>query len=487
MKFFIVPLALSATAVSPAMAFSPPSSSSTTLTPFNIHISSSSSSALSATPCNIGIFGGGTVGGGIVEIIESKREKFEQMTGKTLHVKKICVRDVDKPRDFALPEGCSVTTDYDEILNDDSLDIIVEVMGGTTKAKDVVEAALKKGRNVVTANKALIAAFMPEIEKLLTDINSGRDENVEFRYEAAVCGGIPIIRSLQSDFVGDEIEMISGIINGCTNFMLTAMDANGKSYDEALAEASELGYAEEDPTLDVGGFDARSKLKILMRLAYGIDVDEDEINCRGITELSKLDFQYAKMMGGSIKLIGVAKAVSKGKVAAFVSPAYVTSDDSLYAVNGATNAVEVISKNLQATTLIGQGAGRYPTANSCINDIVALAKGDKTPLPFNPPATDVQFVNNYESNFFIRLKYRDALGITRQCGEVCEKYGVSIHSILQNPITKRDDAAFVLITDKVPLSSVKKFCAEVEDFDWCRGPTFYMPVLREDWETAMVQ
>jgi homoserine dehydrogenase len=449
--------------------------------------STSSSSALSVEACNIGIFGGGTVGGGIVEILESKRERFEQMTGKTLLVKKICVRDLNKKRDFVVPEGCTVTTNYDDILNDDSLDIIVEVMGGTTQAKDVVMAALKKGRDVVTANKALIAAYMQDIETCLTDVNAGSDENVEFRFEAAVCGGIPIIRSLQSDFVGDEIQMISGIINGCTNFMLTAMDTRGKSYDEALQEASELGYAEEDPTLDVGGFDARSKLKILMRLAYGIDVDEDEISCRGITELSKLDFQYAKMMGGSIKLIGVAKAVSPGKVAAFVSPAYVTSDDSLYAVNGATNAVEVKSNNLQATTLIGQGAGRYPTANSCINDIVALAKGDKTPLPFNPPATAVQFVNNYESNFYIRLRYRDTLGITRQCGEVCEKYGVSIHSILQNPITKRDDAAFVLITDKVPLSSVKKFCAEIEDFEWCRGPTFFMPVLREDWETAMVQ
>jgi homoserine dehydrogenase len=436
---------------------------------------------------NIGIFGGGTVGGGIVDLLEKKRSYFEQLAGASIHVKKICVRDASKPRDFTIPDGCSVTENYDDLLNDDSLDILVEVMGGTTKAKDVVTTALKKGRNVVTANKALIAACMPELESLLEGINKGRDEPVEFRYEAAVCGGIPIIRSLQSDFVGDEIEMISGIINGCTNFMLTAMDVGGKSYDEALAEASALGYAEEDPTLDVGGFDARSKLKILMRLAYGIDVEENDISCRGITELTKLDFQYAKMMGGSIKLVGVARRVGKGKVAAFVSPAYVTSDDSLYAVSGATNAVEVISKNLQATTLIGQGAGRYPTANSCINDIVALAKGDKTPLPFNPPAIGVQFVNNYESNFYIRLRYRDALGITRQCGEICEKYGVSIHSILQNPITKQDDAAFVIITEKVPLSSVKKFCAEIEDFDWCRGPTFSMPVLREDWETAMVQ
>jgi len=445
-------------------------------------------SVLNMEDVKIGIFGGGTVGGGIVEIIESKREHFQQMTGKNLSVKTICVRDLEKARDFTVPEGCKITTEFDDILGDDSLDIVVEVMGGTTLANDVVCKALESGKDVVTANKALIAEKLGDIESLIAKVNEGKegDDSTEFRYEAAVCGGIPIIRTLQTDLVGDNIEMLSGIINGCTNFMLTAMDRDGKSYDEALSEASDLGYAEADPTLDVGGFDARSKLKIMMRLAYGIDVDEDEISCRGITELTALDFQYAKMMGGSIKLVGVAKASGDGKVAAYVSPAYITSSDSLFAVTGATNAVELISKNLQTTTLIGQGAGRYPTANSCINDIVSLAKGDKTPLPFNPAASGVEFVNNYESNFYIRLKYRDALGITRQCGEICEKYGVSIHSMLQNPITSRDDAAFAIITEKVPLSSVKKFCAEIEELDWCGGPSFYMPVLREDWDTALV-
>jgi homoserine dehydrogenase len=420
---------------------------------------------------NVGIFGGGTVGGGIVEILAKKSEYFEQMTGSTLNIKKICVRDASKPRDFELPEGCSVTTEYSDILEDESIDMVVEVMGGTTNAKDVVYAALKSGKDVVTANKALIAACLSEIEALLEQVNT----NVEFRYEAAVCGGIPIIRSLQSDFVGDDMQTVSGIINGCTNFMLTAMDRDGKSYDEALSEAADLGYAEEDPTLDVGGFDARSKLKILMRLAYGVDVDEDDIPCKGITDLSKLDFEYAKMMGGSIKLVGVAD-VQDGNVAAFVSPCYVSADDSLYAVNGATNAVELISKNLVSTTLIGEGAGRYPTANSCINDMVALAKGDKTPLPFNAASKGTKFTEDYESDFYIRLKYRDGLGITRQCGEVCEKHGVSIHSILQNPITKKDDAAFVLITEKVSASKIMKVCEDMEALDWCDG-SFFMPVL----------
>ena len=425
----------------------------------------------------LGIFGGGTVGGGIVEILTKKKSYFQQLTGKSIEVKKICVRDASKPRDFAVPDGCSIVTSYDDILNDDSIDMAVEVMGGTTDAKDVVMGALKNGKSVVTANKALIAADLAEIESVVASL----DDDTQFRYEAAVCGGIPIIRSMQSDFVGDNIQLMSGIINGCTNFMLTSMDRDGKSYDEALSQASELGYAEADPTLDVGGFDARSKLKILMRLAYGMDVEEDEISCRGITELTKMDFEYAKTLGGTIKLLGVAERNAEGAVSAYVSPCYVTNDDPLSSVNGATNAIEVVSDNLISSIYIGQGAGRYPTANSCINDIVALAKGDKTPLPFNPKS-DVKFVNNYESVFFLRLNYRDQVGITREVGEVCENHGVSIHSILQNPIAKKQEAAFAIVTEKVEYAAILKVIADIEALNWCKGKPFYMPVLREDWQ-----
>jgi homoserine dehydrogenase len=422
------------------------------------------------TKRRIGIFGGGTVGGGIVEILQKRKDVLQQL-GCDIEIAKICVRDLNKARDFDVP--CEITDQYDDILKDDSIDMVVEVMGGTTDAKMIVYESLKAGKDVVTANKALIAAYLPDIEQLVAASSS------EFRFEAAVCGGIPVIRSMQSDFVGDEIIKVSGIINGCTNFMLTAMDQGGKSYDEALKEASRLGYAESDPTLDVGGFDARSKLNILMRMAFGVEAKEEEIGCRGITELTKLDFDYAKRMGGTIKLVGVAKATSDPtKIAAFVSPCYVSSEDSLASVNGATNAIEVQSANLQSTTYIGQGAGRYPTANSCVNDIVSLAKGDKTKMPFNP-ASHKQFVNNYDSMFYIRLRYRDMLGITRQCGEICEKHGVSIHSILQNPVARSEDDAFVLITEKVSLASVKKVCTDVEALDWCRGPTFYMPVLSD--------
>jgi len=354
-------------------------------------------------------------------------------------------------------------------------------MGGTTKAKDVVFQALSKGKHVVTANKALIADCLGEIETHLQTVNAGKSaaDSIQFSYEAAVCGGIPIINSLQSDYPGDDITMIAGIINGCTNFMLSGMDRDGLSYEQALAQASKLGYAEADPTLDVGGFDARSKLKILIRLAFGIDVPEDNISCRGIQEVTAVDYGYAKSLGGTIKLLGVAEKVG-GKVSGFVSPCYVSASDSLSSVSDATNAVEISSKNLVRSTYIGQGAGRFPTANSCVNDIAAIAKGDRTASPFNP-RSDHKYVQQYESVFYLRLKYKDALGITRQCGEICEKYGVSIHSLLQNAMTSKSDAAFVIVTEKVSNTNMKKVVAELEGLDWVQGPAFWMPVLRPDW------
>ncbi|GMH93260.1 hypothetical protein TrST_g6663 [Triparma strigata] len=445
--------------------------------------SAMSSMQLQATE-TLGIVGGGTVGGGIVEILEKNRDLFTKMTGKEINVARLAVRDLGKARDFDTPATTVVSDNFEDILADGSIDTVVEVMGGTSLAKDVVIKSLKSGKNVVTANKALIADCLVEIENTVNEVNANRAEGekpVEFRYEAAVCGGIPIISSLQGDFVGDEITMCTGIINGCTNYMLTEMDKNGLSYDESLQGASELGYAEADPTLDVGGFDARSKLKILMRLAFGIDVEEDEISCKGIPELTKEDFEYAAMLGGTIKLTGVAKKISDSDVAAFVSPTYLDNSDTLASISGATNAVEIQSKNLVRSTYTGQGAGRYPTANSCINDIIKVARGDINPLPFNSkgPGT-LKFVNDFKSKFYIRMRYRDQNGITKDCGNLCEENNIGIYSILQNPIKNRNDACFVVMTDSVKLSQVKKFVAQIEGLDWCKGEVFFMPVLRDE-------
>ena len=220
----------------------------------------------------VGLVGGGTVGGGIVEILKRKDAFVKQSLGVELQVAKVVVGNVNKERDWVPPAGCEIISDPNAVIDDPDIDIVVEVMGGTTLAKEVITKAIKAGKHVVTANKALIAAELPGLQQLLASANEATPGSVQFGYEAAVCGGIPIIHALQRDFLGDDIVQLSGIINGCTNYILSSMSLSGASYADALADASKLGYAEADPTLDVGGFDARSKLKIMMKLAFGIDV-----------------------------------------------------------------------------------------------------------------------------------------------------------------------------------------------------------------------
>jgi len=426
----------------------------------------------------VGIVGGGTVGGGIVEILTKQEAMLGSSLGLEIQIAKVCVRDKSRPRDFALPTGCALVDDVNEILDDESIELVVEVMGGTTLAKEVVTRAITSGKHVVTANKALIAQDLPELEALLAETNAGREAPVRFGYEAAVCGGIPIIHALQRDFLADEVTQLSGIINGCTNFILSNMAMGGKSYSEALKEASALGYAEADPTLDVGGFDARSKLRIMIKLAFGCDVSEDEIPVRGITEITSTDFEYAKQLGGTVKLLGIAKAdLEANKLSAFVSPVFVPNEDTLASISGATNAVQIQSKSLINSVLVGQGAGRFPTANSCVSDIIDICQATSTlPFPKTAPA-GLSFVNSYKSKFYVRIRFRDAVGIIESLGSLFAKADVSIFSILQNPITDRADDEFVVTTDPVDVSAIKKACVEIEATDWCLGDCFYMPVL----------
>ena len=459
---------------------------------------------LAAQVRKVGIVGGGTVGGGIVEILERRREQLVAATGGVgLEVKAVVVRDAAKARDWTAPPGCVVTEDLEAVLGgdrrgsygpvdfvrsgadrfahtgDDDVDLVVEVMGGTTLAKDVVFRALRAGKDVVTANKALIADCLPEIEAVVAEANAAQGAGaprVQFGYEAAVCGGIPIIHTMNTDFVGDEVTRLRGIMNGCTNFMLTKMEAEGLSYADCLAEATALGYAEEDPTLDVGGFDARSKLAILVRLAFGVDVDETLISCTGIAGLETIDFEYARgQLDGTIKLLGVAELDGAGGLTAYVTPALVPRGATLASISDATNAVEVASRNLEASLFVGRGAGRFPTANSCVSDVVACARG-ALPEPFAKKVGGVAFRSDFESFFYIRIRYRNAIGIVKALGEICARHDVSIDSLLQKPHSDY----FVVVTEAGPRSRVEKVAADVEAEAWCVGDVFFMPVATQE-------
>lgn len=421
----------------------------------------------------VGIVGGGTVGGGIARIMQDKMKALESASGTSLELKAICVRDMSKKRDFELPEGCKLTTNYQDIVGNKDIDLVIEVAGGVTDAKDVVMGAIAGGQDVVTANKALIAAYMPEIKAELA-----KNPSVQFGFEAAVMGGIPIILSLQNDFVGDQITGMQGIMNGCTNFMLTKMAATGCSYQEVLGEAQALGYAEADPTLDVGGQDARSKLKILLNLAFGAQVPEEDIPCAGITELLPVDFSYAKNMGGTIKLLGNAKLGEDGKLRAFVAPSFVLDTDTLASIGGATNAVDIESENLGSTLLVGQGAGRFPTANSAVNDMVRCAAGSCRGvggLGRAGSGASVAFDSDYEAAFFMRVTFKNGLGIVSDLGAACAKNGVSIFSMQQLP--KLD--SFVVLTEKVKTSAVAAVAKELGAKPWAMSVPFWMPCASE--------
>lgn len=355
----------------------------------------------------IGIFGGGVVGGGVYELIQRGNEngRFKSI-GASVEVTKICIRSLSKPRDFQIKSNCKLVTNYDEILKDPEINVVIELMGGITHAKDVVMGAIAAGKHVVTANKALIAAYLPVIQEALA-----ANPTVRFNYEAAVCGGIPIIHTLQTDFLADNIQKVMGIMNGTTNFMLCKMEDEGAEYEVALKEAQALGFAESDPTADVEGHDVQAKISLLAKLAFGCTVPWETVPTVGISKLTAVDFEYAAMLKSTIKLLGTASVNPDKSLAVYVSPVMVPLSSPLASAKGPGNMVLVTSTNMGNSTFAGPGAGRFPTANSILNDVLRIALGT-TIDPF-PLDCDVRLDNDYLTTFYVRIKVADGLGIVR--------------------------------------------------------------------------
>ena len=449
-------------------------------------------SAVANKILRIGMIGAGTVGGGVYELIMNRlggndvilsdpntstadSSKTSNNVGSSnkvgIVISKICVRDASKARSFDLNEKLTtLVTDVNDVLNDDSIDCVVEVMGGTGLAKTVVMQALKRGKSVVTANKALIAENLNDF----VDLNG-----VPFAYEAAVCGGIPIINTLQNCYAGDIIQEVMGICNGTTNYMLGKME-EGADYDEVLKEAQDLGYAEADPTADVEGHDVRAKIAILAKLAFGQTVPVPSIPCRGISQISSIDFEYAKLLNCTIKLVGTAARLSEygehdGALSVYVTPKMVPLTHLLASARGSGNAVAVSSANLGIASYTGPGAGRYPTASSVVADICRVAN-DSCSEPF-PLSKSLEIDNDYTSSFYIRISFQDGLGIIKSVGELAEIHGVSINSVLQNPIRNRMEADFVVTTESCKASQVESLCNDIAKQEYCRQSPVSMPLL----------
>lgn len=402
----------------------------------------------------VGIIGVGTVGTSVANILLENKNIITARAGKEIVPTIGVVSNLDKKRDVSI----KLTTNVDEILEDDSIDVVVELMGGIEKPYEIVKKALLKGKAVVTANKALLAYHRYELQELAGDI--------PFEFEAAVAGGIPIINALRDGLSANHIKSIQGIMNGTCNYMLTRMINDGVNYNDILKEAQELGYAEADPTFDVGGFDAAHKLLILGSIAYGIDVKPEDILIEGIQNITKADIDFAKEFEYSIKLLGIAKKVGS-EIELRVHPVLIPQDKMIAKVDGVMNGISVVGDKVGETMFYGAGAGGDATASAVVANIIDIArKGKGSPmLGFeNQPGEKISLMakDNIQTKYYLRLEVADKSGTLAKVATILGDNSISIEAMMQKPL-KTQNANLLLTTHTCVEKDILKAINELEN------------------------
>ncbi|GAB6929372.1 homoserine dehydrogenase [Paenibacillus sp. JCM 10914] len=394
-------------------------------------------------PVKVGLLGLGTVGTGVVRIVEGHQEDLSSQVGSPISIERIAVKDREKYRNIHVDQN-KLTEDPWEVIRDPEIDVIVEVMGGIEQTKSYILEALERGKHIVTANKDLMALHGAEI------LAKAQEKQCDVFYEASVAGGIPIIRTLIEGFSSDRIMKIMGIVNGTTNFILTKMSQEGASYEDVLAEAQQLGYAEADPTSDVEGLDAARKMAILGTLGFRTNVELHDVSVKGISQVTKEDISYAKRLGYEMKLLGIADR-QDDEFSISVQPTMVRKGHPIASVNGVYNAVYVYGEAVGETMFYGAGAGEMPTATSVVADLVAIIKnlklgvnGLKAIVPYKPKKlkTDDQIM----CKNFILLHVDDKAGVLAQITQVFAQYDVSLESVVQQPNESNPDAEIIIVT-----------------------------------------
>ena len=403
----------------------------------------------------IGICGLGTVGSGLFNLLESNRAEIERKVGRDIILSQVGCRRDHPDCDLS---STNVTRDIFEVANNPDVDVLVELIGGTDVAKDLVMQAISNGKHIVTANKALIALHGDEV------LSAAEQAGVSVHYEAAVAGGIPIVKSIREGLAGNTIEWVAGIINGTTNFILTEMSREGssRSFDDVLGEAQALGYAEADPTFDVEGIDAAHKLTILASIAFGVPLNFSAMYTEGISAISAEDIKLADELGYCIKHLGIARQTGDG-LELRVHPTLVEKDQMLAQVNGVMNAVMVGSDAAGSTMYYGAGAGAGPTASSVMADIIDIVRGVKLPdLGFVSLApTEVLPIEKIRSSYYLRLGVVDQAGVMANVSTILSRHRVSIEALIQKD-ARRGDAQIVLLTDEVLESEMVDAISEIE-------------------------
>ncbi|GIW22847.1 MAG: homoserine dehydrogenase [Candidatus Sericytochromatia bacterium] len=391
---------------------------------------------------NIGIFGAGTVGKGVIKTLIDKSDLFFKRTGINIRIKSVCIKDINKKRDFPL-ENIILTNNPNDILEDDNIDIIVELIGGIQPCKDIIFEAIKRKKHVVTANKELISKFWIDIYSL------AEENNVLVFIEGSVAGGIPIIQTLKRDLISNKIQELVGIINGTTNFILSEMTLKGKEFQETLKEAQRLGYAEADPKNDIEGHDAKYKLAILSSLISEKFILPEKIYTEGITNISKKDIEFASKFGYVIKLLAILKNHEDNKIELRVHPCMINKKHPLSSVNSSFNAIWLKGDLVGDFMLYGKGAGELPTSSSVVSDILNLCmeikQGNYIHINIKENHENILEIENIYSKYYIRLLVEDKRGVIAIIGSIFDKADISINSLFQEDVYD-NKAEIIIIT-----------------------------------------
>ena len=395
---------------------------------------------------NIGIIGLGTVGSAVVELLLANKDVISARAGANIAIKKGVAKDISK-----LKSQIPLSQNIDDILDDDEISVVIELMGGVEQAYQVAKKALQNGKAFITANKAMLAYHRYDLINIANDAIIG--------FEASVAGGIPIIKALRDGLSANHIQNIRGILNGTCNYILTKMTDFGVSFESALKEAQDLGYAEANPSLDIDGFDAAHKLVILSSIAFGIDTKPENILIEGISGISQDDIFFAKEFGYTIKLLAIAKRVGD-EVEIRVHLAMIDSDEMISKVQGVMNGISVIGDRVGETMYYGAGAGGNATASAVVGDLIEIVRGKSAPmLGFKAPlerGLKLKNIDRIESRYYLRLKVADKAGTLAQITKVLGAHNISIKMLIQRESPDKKEAILLLSTHKSNESDMKK-------------------------------
>ncbi|MRA02603.1 homoserine dehydrogenase [Acinetobacter lwoffii] len=414
-------------------------------------------------PVRLAILGLGTVGGGALKLLKENAAEIKRRTGREIEITHVGIR---RPRpDLDLPESVKQSADLMDIVRQPDVDVVVEVMGGIHPAFEIIMEAMKHGKHIVTANKALLAEHGNELFK------AAEDNAVQIAYEAAVAGGIPIIKVIREGLAANKIEWLAGIINGTGNFILSEMREKGRAFEDVLKEAQELGYAEADPTFDVEGIDAAHKLTILASCAFGIPLQFDKVFTEGIGKVTAQDVKYAEDLGFRIKHLGIARRTDAG-IELRVHPTLIPDDQLIANVNGVKNAVLVQANAVGPTLYYGAGAGAGPTASAVVADVVDIVRdiiytedgaGTIPQLAFEA-LSDLPILSREQmtTGYYIRINAEDQMGVLADVTTILSRAGISIDAIMQQPRLSKDLIPIVILTDPIVESKMDAALSQIQ-------------------------